>query len=349
MTELKNDSLIKALFRETPARRPIWMMRQAGRYLPEYREIRSQVSDFITFCQNVDLAAQATLQPLARFDLDAAIIFSDILVVPYAMGMDLTFVPGEGPLIRNPIRNEVDVAALSLPPAEESIGYTLQAMEKVKAELAGRVPLIGFAGSPWTVASYMVEGGSSKVFKQIKAMLYRNPSCLHALLEKVTQMTINYLTAQVASGADVLMLFDSWGGVLTEPAYQRFSLAYMQKIINAVPRQRGDQKIPIILFTKQGGQWLAQQADTGCDALGLDWTVDFEQAFARVGDRVALQGNLDPMALFGSPTTIKAEVDRIIHAVGSHPGHVFNLGHGIDKETPIEAVQCLIEAVRAHD
>ena len=341
MTALQNTRFLQALKRQSVDRTPVWMMRQAGRYLPEYRKLRAQVPDFMTFCRNTDLAAEVTLQPIDRFpELDAAIVFSDILTIPAAMGMDLVFVKGEGPQFSDPIRSMADVERLDSG-ALEQLDYVFTAVKKAKAGLAGRVPLIGFAGSPWTVGCYMVEGAGSKTFQTMKTMMYKQPEIMHAMLGKLADCTAAYLNQQIASGADAVMLFDTWGGVLSEPAYQQFSLQYMQHIISQLNRDN----VPVIMFTKNGGQWLESQVAAGADALGLDWTTNIGQARERVGDKVALQGNMDPLVLFSTPEKVQAEAKRILNDFGKHPGHVFNLGHGILPATPIENVQAMLEVV----
>jgi uroporphyrinogen decarboxylase len=341
---IKNDRLLRALRRETVDRTPVWMMRQAGRYLPEYLAVRKKEPNFMAFCRDIDAVCEVTLQPLERFPLDAAIIFSDILTVPEAMGAPLTIEPGRGPIVHQPIRDEKAVAALTTESVAE-LEYVFTAIRRVKQALAGRVPLFGFCGSPWTIASYMVEGGSSKLFHHLKRMIYSQPALAHQLLQKITDLTVVYLNEQVKAGADVLQVFDSWGGVLTPSAYREFSLRYMQQIVDRVERQRGDVQVPIILFTKGGGQWLELMADTGANGLGLDWTVDIASARTRVGDRVALQGNLDPAILLSTPEAVQRETQRILSAFGSGSGHIFNLGHGIDRHTPIENVQAMFEVL----
>lgn len=341
---IKNDRLLRALRRETVDRTPVWMMRQAGRYLPEYLAVRKKEPNFMAFCRDIDAVCEVTLQPLERFPLDAAIIFSDILTVPEAMGAPLTIEPGRGPIVHQPIRDEKAVAALTTESVAE-LEYVFTAIRRVKQALAGRVPLFGFCGSPWTIASYMVEGGSSKLFHHLKRMIYSQPALAHQLLQKITDLTVVYLNEQVKAGADVLQVFDSWGGVLTPSAYREFSLRYMQQIVDRVERQRGDVQVPIILFTKGGGQWLELMADTGANGLGLDWTVDIASARNRVGDRVALQGNLDPAILLSTPEAVQRETQRILSAFGSGSGHIFNLGHGIDRHTPIENVQAMFEVL----
>lgn len=343
MQQLQNNRLIRALMRQAVDRTPVWIMRQAGRHLPEYRKLRTNVPNFMTFCKTPELACEATLQPIERYNLDAAIVFSDILTIPQAMGSELEFIKGHGPIIHNPVRCMRDIEKLKMVDVADELGYVMQAVELSVASLAGRVPLIGFAGSPWTVATYMVEGSGSKLFHTIKKMLYRQPEMLHALLDKLATLTTTYLQAQVDAGANVIMLFDSWGGILSHQTYLTFSLNYMQKIIKNLKR-----KVPIILFTKSGGQWLEQIAASGCNAVGLDWTVDIAQAKARVGDKVALQGNLDPCTLFAKEATIEQAVKKILTGFGPATGHVFNLGHGIAKETPIESVEIMLEAVHKY-
>jgi uroporphyrinogen decarboxylase len=342
---LINDRLIKALQRQPVDRTPIWIMRQAGRYLPEYRELRAKVPDFMTFCKTPELACEVTLQPLARFPLDAAIIFSDILTIPDALNIGLKFVSGKGPQIASPIQTAKDVASLPDIDVEQELDYVMQAIQLTSKELAGKVPLIGFAGSPWTVATYMVEGAGSKVYQIIKSLMYREPKTLHQLLQKLTNWTTAYLNAQIRAGANAIMLFDSWGGVLTPSAYQEFSLHYMQQIIQNLVREYNGAKIPITLFTKGGGLWLEKMIASGADALGLDWTIDIAAAKKRVGHQVALQGNLDPMLLFSHPEKIQAAAKDILDAFNGEPGHVFNLGHGIHKDVPVENVKALVEFV----
>lgn len=345
MTVLVNDRLLRALLRQSVDRTPVWMMRQAGRYLPEYRQLRQQVPDFMQFCKRPELACEVTLQPLRRFELDAAIIFSDILTIPDAMGMHIDFQAGKGPVLADPIRSAADVAKLRDIDIAKDLDYVCETMDRVVTALDGQVPVFGFAGSPWTVASYMVEGASSKSFSQIKAMIYQQPDVLQTLLERLTHVTTNYLNAQIAAGARAIMLFDTWGGVLSTSAYQQFSLRYMQQITAQLTQVVEGQKIPVIFFTKNGGQWLELIAASGCDGIGLDWTVDISEAKRRVGARVALQGNLDPFCLFAKPTEIRKQVKTILDGYGHHSGHVFNLGHGIDKDTPITGVQAMIDAV----
>lgn len=345
MSRLQNDSFIRALLRQPVERTPIWVMRQAGRYLPEYREIRQRVPNFMTLCQSPELACEVTLQPLARFDLDAAIIFSDILTIPDAMGLGLHFTPGEGPAFERPVRQAAEIEKLIIPDADVDLGYVMKAIQYVKQELAGKIPLIGFSGSPWTLACYMVEGRSNKDFPLAKKMLYQSPDTLHALLNKLAESVIQYLNAQIAAGADAVMIFDTWGGLLSGPDYHQFSLAYMQKIIEGLSKTRDQQTIPSIIFSKNAGQWLESMANIGCQGIGLDWTMDIGQARQRVGDKVALQGNLDPSVMLTDPATIERKALDVLQQFGPHPGHVFNLGHGITPQVPVEHMQVLVDTV----
>lgn len=339
---IQNNRLLRALAREPVDCPPVWLMRQAGRYLPEYRQVREQAGNFMALCRNPELACEVTLQPLRRFALDAAIIFSDILTIPDAMGLGLYFVENEGPQFERPAQSHKAIEALPILESGD-LEYVMQAIARTKIALNGSVPLIGFSGSPWTVATYMVEGKSSRQFAVIKKMLYAAPETLHLLLDKVTKSTIAYLKGQVQAGADALMIFDTWGSVLSHPAYQQFSLAYMQRIVSALRAEYPN--IPITLFTKGGGLWLEDIAATGCQALGLDWTVDLSDAKARVGSMVALQGNLDPLVLLAGPEATAQETRRLLAAFGSSPGSIFNLGHGLLPETPIESVAALVETV----
>ncbi|MFL0807837.1 MAG: uroporphyrinogen decarboxylase [Oceanobacter sp.] len=345
MSELKNDRFLRALMRQPVDRTPIWMMRQAGRYLPEYRASRAQAGDFMSLCKNHDLACEVTIQPLERYPLDAAILFSDILTIPDAMGLGLYFEAGEGPKFNKIVRTEADVQALSVVNTEADLDYVLKAVSTIRSELNGRVPLIGFSGSPWTLATYMVEGGSSKDFRHVKAMMYNTPEVMHQLLDTLAKSVIGYLNAQIRAGAQAVQIFDTWGGSLSDVAYQEFSLKYMKQIVDGLIREHDGQKVPVILFTKGGGQWLESMADTGADALGLDWTTDIGAARARVGDRVALQGNMDPSVLYASPETIRAEVKRILDSYGQGSGHIFNLGHGIHQFVDPEHARVFVEAV----
>ncbi len=347
MTELENDRLLRALCRQPVDVTPVWMMRQAGRYLPEYRATRERAGDFLSLCKNPELACEVTLQPVERFPLDAAILFSDILTVPDAMGLGLYFEAGEGPRFQHPVRDERDVERLPVPDPEAELGYVMAAVRTIRAALAGRVPLLGFSGSPWTLATYMVEGGSSQTFRRSKRMLYERPDLMHRLLDKVTRAVIAYLDAQIAAGAQAIMVFDTWGGALSTRAFREFSLAYLERIVAGLTREAEGRRVPVILFTKGGGLWLEDLAATGADALGLDWSTDIGQARHRVGDRVALQGNLDPSVLYASPAHIREQVALVLDDYGPGSGHVFNLGHGIHPEVDPEHAAAMIEAV--HD
>ena len=344
MTELKNDTFLRALLKQPVEHTPVWMMRQAGRYLPEYRATRAQAGDFLSLCKNTELATEVTIQPLERFDLDAAILFSDILTIPDAMGLGLYFAEGEGPKFERPIRTEAEVAALQVADMDK-LRYVTDAVSSIRKALNGRVPLIGFSGSPFTLACYMVEGGGSKEFRFIKTMMYQRPDLLHKILDVLADSVIVYLNAQIAAGAQAVQVFDTWGGALSHVAYREFSLRYMQKIVAGLTREAEGRQIPVIAFTKGGGLWLEAMADIGVDALGLDWTVDLGTARGRVGHKVTLQGNFDPMALFGTPESIEQEVARILAEFGSGNGHVFNLGHGINLHTNPEHANVLIDAV----
>lgn len=345
MPDLKNDRYLRALLRQPVDVTPVWMMRQAGRYLPEYKATRAQAGDFMSLCKNPELACEVTLQPLRRYALDAAILFSDILTIPDAMGLGLYFETGEGPRFAHPVRTTADVARLPVPDPEQELGYVMDAVRTIRRELAGAVPLIGFSGSPWTLATYMVEGGSSKAFTVIKKMLFAEPLTLHLLLDKLADSVILYLNAQIKAGAQSVMIFDTWGGVLSGRDYREFSLHYMHKIVDGLLREHGGRRVPVTLFTKGGGQWLEAMAATGCDALGLDWTTDIGEARARVGDKVALQGNMDPSLLYASPERIEQEVDTILTSFGQGSGHVFNLGHGIHQDVPPEHAGAFVDAV----
>jgi uroporphyrinogen decarboxylase len=345
LPQLKNDRFLRALMRQPVDVTPVWMMRQAGRYLPEYRASRSKAGDFMSLCTNPELACEVTLQPLDRYPLDAAILFSDILTIPDAMGLGLYFEAGEGPRFKKIIRNEKDIQDLPLPDVERDLDYVMKAVSTIRRELNGRVPLIGFSGSPWTLATYMIEGGSSKDFRHAKAMLYDTPQLMHQLLDKLAQTVTAYLNAQIRNGAQAVQIFDTWGGALSDAAYREFSLAYMEKIVRGLIRENEGRKVPVILFTKGGGQWLESIAATGCDAAGLDWTTDIGNARSRVGNKSALQGNMDPSALYAKPETIRTEVGRILKSFGSGSGHVFNLGHGITPEVDPAHAGAFIEAV----
>ncbi|RJG47887.1 uroporphyrinogen decarboxylase [Motilimonas pumila] len=346
MSELKNDRYLRALLKQPVDQTPVWMMRQAGRYLPEYKATRAQAGDFMSLCKNADLACEVTLQPLRRYALDAAILFSDILTIPDAMGLGLYFETGEGPKFERPITCKADIEKLIMPDPEGELQYVMNAVRTIRRELKGEVPLIGFSGSPWTLATYMVEGGSSKAFTKIKKMAFAEPKLLHLLLDKVADSVIDYLNAQVAAGAQSLMIFDTWGGVLSPRDYKEFSLQYMEKIVAGLQRENDGRRVPVTLFTKNGGMWLEAIAATGCDAVGLDWTIDIADAKARVGDKVALQGNMDPSMLYASPERIRQEVATILEGYGhNNTGHVFNLGHGIHLDVDPEHAGVFIKAV----
>lgn len=345
MTALKNDRYLKALLREPVDMTPVWMMRQAGRYLPEYRATRAVAGDFMSLCRNAELACEVTLQPLRRYPLDAAILFSDILTIPDAMGLGLSFGVGEGPKFAHPIETQRAVQNLPIPDPEGELQYVMNAVRTIRRELKGEVPLIGFSGSPWTLATYMVEGGSSKAFTKIKKMLYADPQLLHQLLDKLADAVILYLNAQIKAGAQSVMIFDTWGGVLGHREYLDFSLHYMQKIVAGLIRENEGRKVPVTLFTKGGGMWLEAMAETGCDALGVDWTVNLAQAKARVGDKVALQGNMEPSVLYASPARIEQEVRSILADFGEGSGHVFNLGHGIHQDVPEQSPAVFVNAI----
>ena len=345
MSELKNDRFLRALAGEPVDRTPVWMMRQAGRYLPEYKATRAQAGSFMDLCKNPELACEVTIQPLERFPLDAAILFSDILTVPDAMGLGLYFAEGEGPNFERPVRTAADIEKLFVPDPEGELQYVMNAVRTIRKELDGRVPLIGFAGSPWTLATYMVEGKSSKEYATTKGMLYSDPASLHKILDVTARSVTAYLNAQIAAGAQAVMVFDSWGGALSHEAYQEFSLRYMQQIVDGLTREHEGKKVPVILFTKGGGLWLESMAETGCDALGLDWTVDIGDARKRGGDRVALQGNMDPAVLYGTPERIRQEVATILQRYGQGSGHVFNLGHGIHQYVDPENAGVFVDAV----
>jgi uroporphyrinogen decarboxylase len=345
MIQLKNDRLIRALLRKPVDVTPIWIMRQAGRYLPEYKAVRQAAGSFMKLCQTPELACTVTLQPLARFPLDAAILFSDILTIPDAMGLGLSFIEGEGPIFANPLKREQDILNLRIPEPEQDLAYVLDAVKLIRKELAGKVPLIGFCGSPWTLATYMVEGKANKAFPTIRAMLREQPLLLHKLLDKLANSVSAHLNAQIKAGAQAVMIFDTWGGILSATDYLEFSLRYCKQIIaNLISRYDGAE-IPVILFTKGGGAWLEQMAQTGCHALGVDWLQDIGEARQRVGGKVALQGNMDPQFLYKQPEEIEKEVARILQVYGKNPGHVFNLGHGILPDVPTENVAVFVNAV----
>jgi len=351
---LRNDQFLRACLRQPTEYTPLWLMRQAGRYLPEYNATRAKAGSFMGLATSPAFATEITLQPLERYALDAAILFSDILTVPDAMGLGLTFAAGEGPRFAHPVRDEAAVAALAVP-APERLRYVFDAVAEIRRALAGRVPLIGFAGSPWTLACYMVEGAGSDDYRLVKTMLYARPDLLERILEVNTQAVAAYLNAQIDAGAQAVMIFDSWGGVLADGAFQRFSLAWTRRVVAALQREKDGRRVPSIVFTKGGGPWLDQIAACGADVVGLDWTVNLGAARARVGDRVALQGNLDPNVLFAPPDVVAREAAAVLDAFGppqradgGWDGHVFNLGHGISQHTPPEHVSALVEAVHAH-
>lgn len=347
-TPLQNDSLLRALAREPVARRPVWIMRQAGRYLPEYKATRERAGSFMQLCSTPELACEVTLQPLARFDLDAAILFSDILTIPDAMGLGLRFIEGEGPMFDHPVRSRSEILKLSAPDPEVELRYVTDAVRLIRRELGGRVPLIGFSGSPWTLATYMVEGKSTREFARIKALAYTDPEALQALLATLVTSVTRYLNAQVEAGAQALMIFDTWGGALTPDGYRRWSLNPMREIVAGLRREHEGRRVPVVLFTKGGGQWLEAMADSGADALGVDWTTNLGDARRRVGDRVALQGNLDPSILYAPPDDIRREVRTVIDSYGSGPGHVFNLGHGIHQWVNPDHLGVLVDEVHAY-
>lgn len=348
MSHLQNDTFLRALLRQPTDYTPIWLMRQAGRYLSEYRETRSRAGSFLNLCKNPALACEVTLQPLARFDLDAAILFSDILTVPDAMGLGLYFAEGEGPRFERPLRGEWEINNLSAPDPHAELRYVTDAVAEIRRALNGSVPLIGFSGSPWTLACYMVEGGSSKEYLQIKTMAYARPDLLHKILDVTARAVIAYLNAQIEAGAQAVMIFDSWGGVLSEAAYKTFSLDYLQKIVSGLHRERDGRTVPSIVFTKGGGLWIESIAAIGCDAVGLDWTMDIGRARALVGNRVALQGNLDPAILFAPPEAVAEQARAVLDSFGPGDGHVFNLGHGISQFTPPENVSALVDTVHEY-
>jgi uroporphyrinogen decarboxylase len=355
-----NDTFLRALAGEPTDYTPVWLMRQAGRYLPEYNATRARAGDFLTLCKTPELACEVTLQPLDRFPLDAAILFSDILTIPDAMGLGLSFQQGEGPRFARPVRTEADVMALAAPDPTAELRYVLDGVRTIRGALAGRVPLIGFSGSPWTLACYMVEGGASADFRQVKGMMYRRPDLMHRLLSVVADAVTDYLNAQIAAGAQAVMLFDTWGGILPDRHYPTFSLDYMARILSRLAKHRDERgpdgeirqvPVPSILFTKGGGQWLEAQAAAGPTAVGLDWTVPLASARQRIGARCVLQGNLDPIALMAEPAQIRAEAIQTLESYGSGQGargHIFNLGHGISQFTPPDNVAALVEAVHAH-
>ncbi|HEY2628617.1 MAG TPA: uroporphyrinogen decarboxylase [Usitatibacter sp.] len=341
---MQNDTLLRALLRQPTPYTPVWIMRQAGRYLPEYNETRRKAGSFLKLAKTPELACEVTLQPLARFALDAAIIFSDSLTVPDAMGLGLHFVDGEGPRFERPLRDEAAILSLRAPDLS-SLRYVFDAISLTRKELHNRVPLIGFSGSPFTLACYMIEGGGSDDFRLVKSLLYSRPDLLHRILDINARAVIEYLNAQIAAGAQAVMIFDTWGGVLANEAYGEFSLRYSTQVLAGLTRESEGRIVPRILFTKGGGGWLEAMAGSGADALGIDWQTNLGDARRRVGDQVALQGNLDPMALFGPPASIEREAQRVLDAFGAGSGHVFNLGHGVSQHTPPEHVAALVNAV----
>ena len=345
MNALKNNRLLKALLRQPVDRTPVWMMRQAGRYLPEYRAVRAKAGDFMNLCRNPELACEVALQPLERYPLDAAILFSDILTIPDAMGLGLYFEEGEGPCFRKPVQTEADIDALPIVDPHRDLSYVIDAVRTIYRELNGKVPLIGFSGSPWTLATYMVEGGASRDYRRTKQMLYNHPQQFHLLLDKLIVSVIAYLNAQIEAGAQVIQIFDSWGGVLSHQAYPIFSLEPMARIIAGLHKQARGMPVPVILFTKGGGQWLELMTKTDADCLGLDWTTDIGTARRRVGQQVALQGNMDPAVLYAKPDVIRHEVQNILTSFGKGTGHIFNLGHGITPGVDPDNAGVFFEAV----
>ena len=345
MGALQNDTLIRALARQPTPYTPVWLMRQAGRYLPEYNEVRRRAGSFLTLCKTPSLATEVTLQPLARFPLDAAILFSDILTIPDAMGLGLYFAEGEGPRFERPLRDEAAIAKLSAPDPAGQLRYVTDAISQIRRSLAGRVPLIGFAGSPYTLACYMIEGGASEDWGSVKLMLYQRPDLLHRVLATNAQAVAALLNAQIEAGIQVAMVFDTWGGSLPAATYAEFSLAYMQRVLSQLKRGEGKERVPVIVFTKGGTPWIEKIAAIGCDCVGLDWSADLGDARARIGARVALQGNLDPMVLLTSPDVVRREAERVLASFGPGPGHVFNLGHGIPQRALPENVAALVAAV----
>ncbi|MEE9355246.1 MAG: uroporphyrinogen decarboxylase [Methylococcaceae bacterium] len=345
MTSPKNDIFLQALLRQPVPRTPVWMMRQAGRYLPEYRKVRSEAGSFLNLCTNPELACEVTMQPLERFRFDAAILFSDILTIPDAMGLGLQFTEGEGPTFERPVRTASDIHGLPIPDPGDKLRYVPDAVSLIRKTLAGRVPLIGFSGSPWTLATYMVEGGSSKSFQRVKGLMFEQPKLMHELLEKLAQAIAHYLNAQITAGAQAIMLFDTWGGVLAEEDYQEFSLRYAKQVRESLIREHEGQVVPSVLFTKGGGLWLESMVEAGYDGLGLDWQTNIATARQRVGQMVALQGNMDPVSLYANPEVIRLKVQDILAKYGHGTGHVFNLGHGILPDINPEHVAAMVDAV----
>ena len=346
MSELQNDRYLRVLKREPVDRTPIWVMRQAGRYLPEYRATRKKAGDFLTLCKTPELACEVTLQPIDRFGLDAAILFSDILTIPDAMGLGLVLEEGVGPVFSKPIRNKDDIKNLGIPDAEDDLGYVMEAVRVIRSALNDRIPLIGFTGSPWTLASYMVEGKGSKEFSLIKSLMFEDPKSTHKLLQIITHSIIQYLKAQIAAGAQSIMVFDTWGGMLSTENYKLFSLSYMRQIVTELKQDKATKDIPVTLFTKGGGQWLESIASTGCDGIGLDWTVNIAEARKRVGDKVVLQGNMDPVVMNTNPQQVSEEAEKVLAGFGAGEGHIFNLGHGIQPHAKPENMAALVETVQ---
>lgn len=344
MTVLKNDTFLRALLNQPVKYTPVWLMRQAGRYLPEYRASRAKAGSFLDLCHNTDLATEVTLQPLDRFALDAAILFSDILTIPDAMGLGLHFVEGEGPRFERPLQNEEDINSLQVPDMSK-LRYVFDAVTSIRRALNGSVPLIGFSGSPFTLACYMVEGRGSRDFRHLKTMMYRRPDLLQRILQINAQTVTEYLNEQIAAGAQAVQIFDTWGGILSDAAFKRYDLPYLQQVVSGLNRRAENRQVPVVIFTKGGGLWLEQLAQLGADALGTDWTVNLQQARQRVGTQVALQGNLDPLALFGSQDCLELEIERLLAEYGHGSGHVFNLGHGINQYTDPEQVAFMVETV----
>jgi uroporphyrinogen decarboxylase len=343
--KVKNDTFLRALLRQPTDYTPVWMMRQAGRYLPEYCATRKRAGSFLNLCKSPDMATEVTLQPVDRFPLDAAILFSDILTVPDAMGLGLYFAEGEGPKFERPLKDEAAIRALAVPDIGSKLKYVTDAVSQIRKALDGRVPLIGFSGSPWTLACYMVEGGGSDDYAKVKTMMYKEPGLMHHILAVTADAVTAYLNAQIEAGAQSVMIFDSWGGTLSHYAYHEFSLPYLQRILDGLKREHDGVRVPSIVFTKGGGLWIESIADIGCDAVGLDWTMDIGVARQRVGQKVALQGNLDPAALFATPEVIHNEVEKILASYGYGSGHVFNLGHGISQFTNPDNAAALVHAV----
>lgn len=344
MTVLKNDTFLRALLNQPVKYTPVWLMRQAGRYLPEYRASRAKAGSFLDLCHNTDLATEVTLQPLDRFALDAAILFSDILTIPDAMGLGLHFVEGEGPRFERPLQNEEDINSLQVPDMSK-LRYVFDAVTSIRRALNGSVPLIGFSGSPFTLACYMIEGRGSRDFRHLKTMMYRRPDLMQRILQINVQTVTEYLNEQIAAGAQAVQIFDTWGGILSDTAFKRYDLPYLQQVVSGLNRRAENRQVPVVIFTKGGGLWLEQLAQSGADALGMDWTVNLQQARQRVGTQVALQGNLDPLALFGSQDCLELEIERLLAEYGHGSGHVFNLGHGINQYTDPEQVAFMVEAV----